>query len=74
MAAIKLRAIGNSIGATFPKEVLLAHGLQEGDTLFVTKAPGGLRLTPYSPDFEAQMEAARKVMRKRRDVLRELTK
>jgi hypothetical protein len=31
-------------------------------------------LTPYSPEFESQMSAARLLMKKRRNVLRELAK
>ena len=32
------------------------------------------RLTPYEPEFDAQMEEARRIMKKRRNVLRELAK
>jgi hypothetical protein len=32
------------------------------------------RITPYDPEFEAQMEVARRVMKKRRNALRELAK
>ena len=42
--------------------------------VFVTDTAGGLTLTPYNPDFEAQMTAAREVMKRRRNVLRELAK
>jgi hypothetical protein len=42
--------------------------------VFVTDAADGIKLTPYSPAFEVQMAAARGVMKKRRDVLRELAK
>jgi hypothetical protein len=31
-------------------------------------------LTPYSPEFEEQMAKARQIMKKRRNVLRELAK
>ena len=36
--------------------------------------PDGVALTPYDPGFESQMQAARDVMKRRRDVLRELAK
>jgi putative addiction module antidote len=74
MVALKLRAIGNSVGAVLPKDVLTRLHVQEGDTLYLTEAPDGYRLTPYDPGFEAQMDAARKVMKKRRNLLRELAK
>jgi putative addiction module antidote len=74
MVAVKLRQIGNSTGLTLPKETLAQFNLKEGDMLYLTPAPGGLRLTPYDPDFEAQMDAARAIMKKRRNALRELAK
>jgi putative addiction module antidote len=74
MVALKLRLIGNSTGLTIPKETLAQFNLKEGDTLYLTPAPGGMRLTPYDPDFEDQMEAARAIMKKRRNALRELAK
>ena len=55
-----------------PKEMLARLKLEKGDTVFVTDAVDGIKLTPYSADFEAQMTAAREVMMKRRQVLREL--
>jgi putative addiction module antidote len=74
MTALKLTQIGNSVGVILPKEVLARLKLEKGDTVFVTDAVNGVTLTPYSPEFEAQMAAARAVMKKRRNVLRELAK
>ena len=74
MTALKLTQIGNSVGVILPKEVLARLKLEKGDTVFVTDAVDGIKLTPYSADFEAQMTAAREVMKKRRHVLRELAK
>lgn len=72
--ALKLTRVGNSVGATLPKEALARMHVEQGDTLYLTEAPDGYRLTPYEPDFEAQMATARQVMKKRRDVLRALAK
>jgi putative addiction module antidote len=74
MTALKLRAIGNSTGIVLPKELLAHLNVREGDTLYAIDAPDGIRLKRTDPAFEQQMEAARKVMRKRRAVLRELAK
>ncbi|MFS8035969.1 AbrB/MazE/SpoVT family DNA-binding domain-containing protein [Xanthobacter sp. AM11] len=74
MVALKLGKIGNSVGAVLPKEVLARLKVEQGDTLYLTETPDGYHLTPYEPEFEAQMEAARKIMKKRRNVLRELAK
>ena len=74
MSALKLTQIGNSVGVILPKEVLARLKLEKGDTVFLTEAANGVTLTPYSPEFESQMTAARAVMKRRRAVLRELAK
>ena len=74
MTALKLIQIGNSVGVILPKEVLARLKLEKGDTVLVTDAANGVMLSPYSPEFEAQMVAARQVMKRRRNVLRELAK
>ena len=74
MTKLKLTAIGNSVGVVLPKEVLARLKLDKGDTVYLTEAPDGYRLTPYNPEFEQQMDTARKIMKRRRAVLRELAK
>ncbi|MFO1336844.1 MAG: AbrB/MazE/SpoVT family DNA-binding domain-containing protein [Burkholderiaceae bacterium] len=74
MTALKLTQIGNSVGVILPKEVLARLKLEKGDTVYVTESAGGVTLTPYSQEFETQMEEARRIMKKRRSVLRELAK
>jgi putative addiction module antidote len=74
MTALKLTQIGNSVGVILPKEVLTRLKLGKGDTVFVTDAANGVLLTPYSAEFELQMVAARRIAKKRRNVLRELAK
>lgn len=74
MVALKLRKIGNSLGALIPQEALTALNVGEGDTLYLTKAPDGFRITPYDPEFEKQMKAAREIMKQDRKILRELAK
>lgn len=72
MTSLKLTKIGNSVGATFPKELLARMHVGAGDTVFLTEAPGGFLVTPYDPDFERQMGLAENIMKRRRAVLREL--
>lgn len=75
MTSLKLTQIGNSVGVILPKELLARLKLEKGDTVFLTEvANGAVALSPYDPDFEAQMDAARKIMKSRRQVLRELAK
>jgi putative addiction module antidote len=74
MHNLKLTQIGNSVGVILPKEVLARLKVEKGDTLHLTDTPGGIALTAHDPVFEAQMSAAREIMRKRRNVLHELAK
>lgn len=73
MNTVKIRDIGNSLGIVLPKELIARLRVQKGDTLFVQETVDGIRLTPYDPEFQEQMEAARKVMREDRDALRALS-
>ena len=73
MNALKIRQIGNSLGVVLPKDALNRLNVKEGDQLFLTEAPdGSVRLTPYDPDFEGQMEIAREGMGAYRNALRKL--
>lgn len=74
MSALKLTQIGNSVGVILPKEVLARLKVEKGDLLYLSEAMNGVLLTPYSPEFEEQMDAARDIMKKRRAVLHELAK
>ena len=71
LAKLKIIQVGNCLGTKISKEIAAALKVEKGDTLFITAAPGGgYRLTPYDPDFEAQMERARTIMKKRQNALR----
>jgi len=74
MTTLKVRKIGNSLGVTIPQDVASHLKVSEGDNLFLTEAPGGYLITPYDPEFGNQMESARAIMKRRRNVLRELAK
>ncbi len=74
MSALKLTQIGNSVGVILPKEVLARLKVEKGDMLFMSEAANGVTLSTYSPEFEAQMTEARRIMKKRRAVLHELAK
>lgn len=72
MTTLKLTTVGNSTGVVLPKEILQRLRVEKGDTLYVIETPNGIELSPYNPDFAAQMEVAERVMREDRDVLRKL--
>jgi putative addiction module antidote len=74
MLALKVTQIGNSVGVILPKEALGLLNVEKGDTLYLTESPDGARLTPFDPEFEAQMKLAREIMKNRKAVLHELAK
>lgn len=73
-ATLKITKIGNSAGIILPKDVLARLRVGPGDTLHLTEAPDGVRLTASDPDFVAKMEIAEAIMRDDRDILRALAK
>lgn len=74
MQTLKIRKVGNSLGVVLPKEVLARLKVEEGDTIYLTDAQDGYRITPMDADFAEQMSAAEAIMREDRNVLRELAR
>jgi len=75
MTQLKVRTIGNSLGVILPKDALTRLQVGDGDTLYLTTAAdGAVRLTPFDPQFDEQMKAARKGMTRYRHALRELAR
>ncbi len=74
MIALKISRVGNSAALILTKEALAALHVEQGDTVYLTEAPDGFRITKFDADFEHDMTLARRIMRKRRNVLRELAK
>ena len=74
MIKVKVTSIGNSMGIVLPKEALTRLKTGKGETLYLVESPEGFMLTPYQQNFEKQMEAAEKVMKKYRNALHELAK
>ncbi|HKY94010.1 MAG TPA: AbrB/MazE/SpoVT family DNA-binding domain-containing protein [Kiloniellales bacterium] len=71
---MKLIKVGNSVGVILPKESLSRLNVTVGDTLILTDSPGSLRLSPYEENLAEQVDAGRRIMKKRRNALRELAK
>ena len=71
---LKVTQVGNSLAVILPKSAAQNMQVAKGDRLWLSPAQSGYRITPYDPEFAGQMAAARKVMKKRRNALRELAK
>ncbi len=74
MPKLKITTVGASAGVILNKEVMAKLRVKKGDSLYLTEAPGGYRLTPYNPEFERQMKLAEDVMHEDREILRALSK
>lgn len=72
MSEITLRQMGDSVGATFPKEITDALNVGPGDRLTVVRTEQGILLSPYDPAFEEGMRAFEAVNAEYRNALREL--
>lgn len=72
MHALKIVQVGNSLGVVLPKEVLAQLRAGKGDTVYLTTAPDGMRLTPFNPRFAEQVRVAEDVVKRRRNALRML--
>ncbi len=70
----KITTVGASAGLILNKEVMAKLRVKKGDSLYLTEAPGGYRLTPYNPEFERQMQLGEEIMDQDRDILRALSK
>lgn len=71
---LKVRKVGNSFGIVLPKEALTHLHVKEGDTLTLTEAQDGLRLTTANPEFAKTMQVFESLNRRYRNTLRELAK
>lgn len=74
MFKVKVRRVGNSLGAILPSEVAARLHVKEGDSLSVTETPDGVQLSPYDSDFDAAMEAFERGRTRFRNTLRRLAK
>ncbi|MDR7037471.1 putative addiction module antidote [Methylobacterium sp. BE186] len=72
---LEVKKIGNSTGLILPRELLTKLNLEQGQWLHVTELPdGGVRLTPYDPDFDQAMAVVDDIMDEYKDTLRALAK
>jgi putative addiction module antidote len=71
---MKLRRIGNSLGTTWPKDLLERMNVGEGDELYLVGTQDGVLVTPYDPKFERTMATAKRIMARDRQALKELSR
>jgi putative addiction module antidote len=71
---LKVRKVGNSLGIVLPKEALVHLKVEEGDTLTLSEAQDGVRLSASNPEFSRTMAVFESLSRRYRNTLRELAK
>ena len=71
---LKVRKVGNSLGVVLPREVLARLNVREGDTMTLTEAQDGVRLTASNPEFAKSMAVFESLNRRYRNALRELAR
>ena len=73
-AKTRLRAVGNSLGLTIPREVVQQLGVAKGDEVFLIQHQDGFLITAFDPVFAEKMALFDDVRRNYRNSLRELSK
>lgn len=72
---IEPKRIGNSTGFIIPRDVVVRLGIDQGKSFYLTEmADGGMRITPYDPDFEETMKIMDELIDEYRDTLHALSK
>lgn len=75
MHALKIRKIGGSLGVILPKKILEDLHADEGDEVLAVKEDNGIiRLVKQDVEFETQMKAFAKGVKRYKNALKELSK
>jgi putative addiction module antidote len=69
-----LKKLGGSAAIVLPKSMLDRFHLEAGDEVAIVETEKGLLVTPYDPAFEEAMKQYRRLARKYRNALRELSR
>ena len=69
---VTITKIGDSFGIILPPDFLERLQLKDGDKVYLTESPEGVRISPHDADFELAMKHAERVMRENDNALRRL--
>ena len=68
----KITKVGNSSALILSKEVMERFNLAQGDVITISETPNGFFVTPYDEKKGRQLDAAREIMRRSRNMLKKL--
>ena len=71
---LKIRAIGNSLGTVWPRDLLAKLGAKEGDELHVVDSPLGVIVLAASAERAKIFAAAERVLERERETLAAMAK
>lgn len=71
---VKIIKVGNSAAVILPKSDLDRLHAKIGDRVTKRDTDRGIEFIPFDAEFEKQMQAAREIMAKRKQALRELAR
>jgi putative addiction module antidote len=74
MTALKVTAIGTSIGVVIPEEMLARLKVGKGDDLYAVETAEGYHLTPYDPAIAEEVKLGERFMKQYRDTFKALAK
>ncbi|MCF6287101.1 MAG: AbrB/MazE/SpoVT family DNA-binding domain-containing protein [Candidatus Hydrogenedentes bacterium] len=69
---LTITKIGDAAGVILPHDILARLNVAEGDTVYVTDVPGGVKITTHNVDFDEAMIHAERVMKEDDAALRRL--
>jgi putative addiction module antidote len=72
---IEPKRIGNSTGFIIPRDLVVKLGIEQGKTFYLTEtADGGIRISPYDPDFAETLKVVDDIIDEYKDTLQTLAK
>ena len=74
MLKTAVRRVGNSLGITLPRTVVVNYHLAEGDELHLIETDEGVVLTPFDPKFAEWVRAYERTNKRFRNTLKVLAK
>jgi putative addiction module antidote len=74
MYELTITKVGNSNGVVLPKGMMEEMRVFQGEKLYATPTPEGMKLSKFNPEFAKKMAVMESVLHDYSETLRELSK